>query len=125
MNLVDIEKLPTAENSAIRLHHADNVAVARAPLSPNQVLRIDGITVNVADPVPAGHKVVLVRVPAGERVMRWGEPIGRAIVTLEPGRHVHTHNVAYEEATPDYVFPEGDIKLPPLPASIPKFLGYR
>jgi altronate hydrolase len=125
MSLIDIEKLPTAENSAIRLHRSDNIAVARVPLSPGQVIRIDGITVTVADPVPAGHKVVLVRVPAGERVKRWGEPIGRAIVTLEPGRHVHTHNVAYEEDTPDYVFPEGDIGAPPLPSHVPTFLGYQ
>lgn len=124
MSLVDIEKPPTAENSAIRLHASDNVAVARVPLSPGQVLRIGGETVTVQDPVPAGHKVALVRIGSGERVRRWGEPIGRATVAVEPGRHVHTHNLAYEEAPPEYVFPDGDIAPPPLPARVPAFLGY-
>ena len=33
MGLLDITKLPTAENSAIHLHPADNVAIARVPFS--------------------------------------------------------------------------------------------
>jgi hypothetical protein len=32
MPLLDIAKLPTAENSAIHLHSTDNVAIARVPL---------------------------------------------------------------------------------------------
>ncbi len=125
MSLLEIAKLPTAENSAIRLHHNDNVAVARVPLSAGQTLRIDGLTITVRDAVPAGHKVALLPLRVGERVMRWGEPIGRATAVLEPGCHVHTHNVAYEEAPPAYEFPTVEVGLPPAPASMPTFLGFQ
>jgi altronate hydrolase len=125
MNLVDIEKLPTAENAALRLNPADNVAVARVPLSPGQTLHVGGITVTVRDAVPAGHKMALLPIAAGERVIRWAEPIGRATVALQPGAHVHTQNVAYEEAPPEYVFPEGDYLLPAAPAKMPVFMGYQ
>ena len=37
--LLEIAKLPTAENSAIHLNPQDNVAVARVPLAPG----MDGI----------------------------------------------------------------------------------
>ena len=47
MSLLEIAKLPTAENSAIHLHPTDNVAVARAPLTSGQTLRVDGLTLNL------------------------------------------------------------------------------
>ncbi len=40
MNLVDIAKLPAAENAAILLHPSDNVAIARVPLEPGRLLRL-------------------------------------------------------------------------------------
>ena len=42
MSLLEISKLPTAENSAIHLHPNDNVAIARVPLSPGQKLKLGG-----------------------------------------------------------------------------------
>ena len=43
MELLEIAKLPTAENSAIHLNPLDNVAVARVPLSAGMKLRVDGV----------------------------------------------------------------------------------
>ena len=34
MQLLEIAKLPTAQNSAIQLNPSDDVAIARVPLSP-------------------------------------------------------------------------------------------
>jgi altronate hydrolase len=123
MSLLDIAKLPTAENSAIHLHPADNVAIARVPLSSGQRLRIDGIAIEVRDPVPAGHKVALKRIPAGENLVRYGQVIGRARTAIEPGVHVHTHNVAFEELTFEYEFPAAEKPIP-APRNVPAFLGY-
>ena len=38
-NLLEIQALPTAENSAIHLHATDNVAVARVPIAAGTPLR--------------------------------------------------------------------------------------
>ena len=40
--LLDIAKLPTAENSVVHLHPSDTIAVARVPIPAGAELRIDG-----------------------------------------------------------------------------------
>ncbi len=122
--LLEITKLPTAENSAIHLHPTDNVAVARVPHSTvGAELRVDGIPVVALEPIPAGHKIALRAIPAGGRVERYGQDIGRATIDIHAGRHVHTHNLAFEELKLEYQFPSGEIALPQKAAS-PTFQGY-
>src|SRR5216684_1710022 len=122
--LLEIAKLPTAENSAIHLHPTDNVAVARVPLAPGMELRIEGIALKVLDAVPAGHKVALKAIQPGEIVRRYGQVIGRAKRLIEPGAHIHTQNLAYEELALNYEFPAGEIPYPAAPARMPTFMGY-
>ena len=121
--LLDIAKLPTAENSAILLHPRDNVAVARVPIAAGTELRIGGAQVVALDAIPAGHKIALRAIRAGEMVERYGQAIGRAKVDIAPGRHVHTHNLGYEELELAYEFPTVEIPLPER-ALEPTFLGY-
>ena len=122
--LVDIAKLPTAENSALRLHPSDNVAVARVPLAAGTELRVLDVTVTTLDAIPAGHKLALRGIRPGETVLRYGQSIGRAREAIGAGRHVHTHNLAFEELDPAYEFPTDDF-APPVPRQdAPCFLGY-
>ncbi|MBM3776281.1 MAG: altronate dehydratase [Acidobacteria bacterium] len=122
--LIDIAKLPTAENSAIHLHPSDNVAIARVPIAPGAELRINGFSLAAAEPVPAGHKIALRAIAAGESVIRYGHRIGRARQAIEPGRHVHTHNLHFEELQFDYEFPQAEIPIPAPPRRVPTFMGY-
>lgn len=124
MELLEIAKLPTAENSAIHLHPTDNVAVARVAIAPASELRIDGIQVRVREPIPAGHKVALQPIQPGEIVWRYGQAIGRASQPIQPGDHIHTHNLAFEELALDYEFPTGEIPYPQPPQKVPTFRGY-
>src|SRR5713226_1182966 len=124
MGLLEITKLPTAENAVIHLHAADNIAIARVALSPGQQVRAGGRTVTVEDPVPAGHKVALTAIAGGENIVRYGQLMGRARARIEPGRHVHTHNVSFEELSFAYEFPEAEIAFPKPPREMPAFLGY-
>ncbi|MDZ4803192.1 MAG: UxaA family hydrolase, partial [Bryobacteraceae bacterium] len=125
MSLLDITKLPTAQNSAIQLHPTDNIAVARVPLSPGQVLDIGGLAVTLREPVPAGHKVAVRDIALGDAIVRYGQVMGRASASIASGQHVHVHNVAYEELVFNYEYPTGDIALPVTPADAPTFLGYQ
>jgi altronate hydrolase len=122
--LLEIAKLPSAENSAIHLHPTDNVAVARVPLPAGAELRVDGTAVVVEEPIPAGHKVALRAIAPGEMVLRYGQAIGRAKTAIVPGRHVHTHNLSFEELHLDYEFPDTEAPMPAPHADAPKFLGY-
>ena len=123
--LLDIAKLPTAENSAVHLHPTDTVAVARVPIPEGAELRIEGVRIVTRDAIAAGHKVALRAIPAGEMVLRYGQAIGRARVAIEPGRHVHTHNLSFEELHLNYEFPADDRPLPAPRTDGPTFLGYR
>ena len=124
MGLLEIAKLPTAENAVIHLHPSDNVAIARVALSPGQELRVNGRSITVEDPVPAGHKIAVAAVGAGENVLRYGQLIGRARIGIQPGRHVHTHNIAFEELSFAYEFPRSDTPVPSPPKDTPAFLGF-
>jgi len=125
MELLEIQKLPTAENSTVHLHPSDNVAIARVPLAPGQTLRVEGNEFVAKTAVPAGHKVALMRIEPGEYVYRYGQRIGRASRAIEPGEHIHTHNVSYEEMEFAYEFPETDKPFPAPPANMPTFMGYQ
>jgi altronate hydrolase len=124
MSLLEIAKLPTAENSVIRLHETDNIAVARVPLSFGQELKVGGLAIVVRGSVPAGHKVALHHIGPGETIIRYGQVMGRARVPIEAGEHVHVHNVGFEELTFAYEFPGDADTIRTAPNSVPSFLGY-
>jgi altronate hydrolase len=125
MQLLEIQKLPTAENSAIHLHATDNVAVARVPLAPDFLLRIEGEPVRVRQHVPAGHKIALRFIAQGDIVRRYGQNIGRAKIPIEPGQHIHTHNVGFQETEFDYRYPSLEVPFPAAPSTMPTFLGFQ
>lgn len=124
MSFVDIQSAPTAGNAAIRLHASDNVAIARATLPAGQLVTVPGAEVTLRESVPAGHKLSLRRIEAGETLVRYGQVIGRARQAIELGSHVHIHNVGFEEGERAYEFPVGETPLPAPPADMPTFRGY-
>jgi altronate hydrolase len=121
--LIDITKLPTAENSAIHLHPSDNVAVARVPVAAGTELRVDGMPLIAREPIPAGHKLALWDIAEGEVVERYGQVIGRASAPIPAGHHVHTHNLAFEEFELTYEFPVAETPIPER-REAPVFYGY-
>ena len=125
MSLLEISKLPTAENSAIHLHPNDNVAIARVPLSEGQTLKVGPFDITVRGNVPAGHKVALFDIHSGETLHRYGQSIGRAKGAIRAGDHIHTHNVAFEEIVFDYEYPTVNHGIPPIAANVPTFMGYQ
>lgn len=72
----------------------DNVATALEALMPGQKVDVAGQTLIVRDEVPSGHKVALKRIASGEAVLKYGGTIGEATADIEPGSHVHVHNVS-------------------------------
>ncbi len=124
MAFVEILSPPKPENAAIRVHSSDNVAVARLPLGEAQSVVCGDRRVVTTMSIPAGHKVALAHIDAGAQVIRYGQPIGTARDSIEPGDWVHTHNVAFSDGHRDYEFPTGDVPLPAPPAGVPAFDGY-
>ena len=122
--LYEIEPAVRAGNSVILLHQRDNVAIARARLEAGQQIESGGASVVTCGPIPAGHKVALHPIAPGEAVYRYGNVIGFATDAIEPGAHVHLHNLGFQELGPVSTEPSGE-PAPLLPFSEPaSFLGY-
>ena len=77
----------------IRIHAADNVAVAIAPLAKGECVHAGGISVTARDAIPAGHKMAIRPIKKGEAVVKYGFPIGEATEDVPAGTWMHAHNV--------------------------------
>jgi altronate hydrolase len=75
----------------IRLHANDNVLVAKSALFLGQDL--PGIGARARAQVPAGHKIAACRIAEGQRILKYDTVIGTAARDIEPGDHVHSHNM--------------------------------
>jgi len=82
---------------AVHLHPDDNVAIARRFLPAGTRLLLGErpgsrkIVLNAS--IPVGHKLALEVIPAGSTVRRYGQMIAFAASPIEPGDHVHVHNL--------------------------------
>ena len=83
----------SADVRVLVLNAEDNVAVAVAELAPGETVVAGGAAVEVADPIPAGHKVALAPIGSGGKILKYGEVIGIATAEIGIGAHVHVHNV--------------------------------
>ena len=78
----------------LRLAEADNVYIATGPLHPGDVVHPDGRELPITEAVELGHKVAARDIEAGEKIIRFGMPIGSATQAIAAGAWVHTHNLA-------------------------------
>jgi altronate hydrolase len=75
------------------LRDGDSVAVAVRDLPAGAEVAAGGRRLVLRGPVPFGHKVAVRPIAAGEPVVKYGAPIGRATRPIAPGEHVHGHNL--------------------------------
>lgn len=79
--------------SLILLHPDDNVLVLSAPVRVGDALTIDGRPVIAATNVEVGHKLARHALAAGDKVLKYGAPIGSMTAPAAAGDHVHMHNM--------------------------------
>jgi altronate dehydratase small subunit len=81
---------------AILLNERDDVATALAPLSKGDQVNVAvgerSVDVTLQEEVPFGHKYALRDIAAGEEVLKYGLPIGKALADIRAGAWVHVHN---------------------------------
>ena len=73
----------------MRLHPKDNVGLALTEVKKNSTFEN---TVALFT-IPAGHKIALNEIKAGEAILKYNQTIGFAAQTILAGDHVHTHNI--------------------------------
>ena len=78
---------------AIKIHPNDKVAVAVDTIKAQEAFEIDGKEYVSSTEIPAGHKIAIAPIKAGENIIKYGFPIGHAKEDIAVGEHVHSNNV--------------------------------
>ena len=89
---------------AVVLHEDDQIAVAKTALAARTQLIHDGGVIRTTALIPPGHKFAVAPVAEGDPVRRYGQVIGFATRSVEPGDHVHSQNLAVGKLDLDYAF---------------------
>src|SRR4051794_38821487 len=83
----------TTDPRLLRLHPADNVLTVIATLHAGTEISLQSGIVRVPTRFAIGHKVAARAIVAGEKIVKYGAPIGSATEAIAAGGHVHTHNL--------------------------------
>lgn len=91
-----LSSLPIGRNAGgqfVLLHEKDNVLVCARSAAAGTTVEIDGVRHRLKTDVALGHKIARTVLAAGDKVLRYGIPIGSMTSPAEPGDHVHSHNL--------------------------------
>ena len=77
----------------LRLSAEDNVYVLMRPLAKGDCLRLGERTIVYKAPLELGHKIAACDIEVGEKIIKYGAPIGSTERDIRLGEHVHLHNV--------------------------------
>lgn len=94
--MVSIEKSAEGQSSVVHtllLHPDDTVLVCIRAIAPGDRLTFDQSVVNAAAAVQVGHKVARQAFKQGDKVFKYGVPIGSVTQAVNAGEHVHSHNL--------------------------------
>lgn len=83
----------SAQAQAILLHPEDNVLVCVVHIRPGDSLLIDGREVRLAEDIGVGHKLARCALNAGDKIIKYGAPVGSMTAPAVAGAHVHMHNM--------------------------------
>ena len=81
------------ETKYLKINPADNVAVAIVNLPAGEHLSVDGIEITLNEDIPAGHKFALKNFVEGENVIKYGYPIGHALMAKQQGDWMNETNI--------------------------------
>ena len=71
----------------------DNVYVLLRPLTEGTPFRVGDQTIVCEASLGLGHKIAACNIASGEKIIKYGAPIGSAIRDIRMGEHVHLHNI--------------------------------
>jgi len=77
----------------ILLHPDDNILVCISHIHAGDLIDIDGQRLFMAKDIDIGHKLARRALNIGDKVYRYGAPIGSMTQAVACGEHVHMHNL--------------------------------
>ena len=91
----------------LQLSPEDNCAIALRAIARGEALSFSGRQLQALQDIPLGHKVALIALQPGDKVLRYGARIGSVTVPVQPGEHLHIHNLK-SDYLPAYTFAHPD-----------------
>lgn len=79
--------------AVIRLAPPDNVVVLCRTVAAGTTIDLEGRPCTLETPLHLGHKLASRAIAAGEKIVKYGVPIGSATRDIAAGEHVHLHNM--------------------------------
>ncbi len=99
-----------SDSRLLLLSPDDNVLVACVDLVAGDEVSIDGASAVLSEDVRLGHKIARSDLPAGEKVVKYGAPIGSVSQPVARAQWVHVHNMR-SDYIPTYGTDVGDQPL--------------
>lgn len=125
MTQAELLEAAAASRSLLHLDPRDDVAVALTALARGDRAEAGGVSIELRDDIPNGHKVALLDMRAGETIRKYGWPIGILTADVVAGGHVHSHNLStLLSGVESYAYKRLAGEVPSSEAQ-PGFLGYR
>ena len=87
---------------ALQISPEDSVATLIDPAAVGDSIAAGDRSIVALADIPRGHKIAGRPVARGDKVLKYGAPIGSATAAIRPGEHVHLHNLA-SDYTPSHV----------------------
>jgi len=85
------------KKQAIVINPKDNVATVVDDFPPSTIIHFfvgqSERTVQLLQDIPLGHKFAIQEIKVGEEILKYAESIGLATTLIQPGQHVHVHNM--------------------------------
>lgn len=91
----------THDPRLILLDPRDNVFVARTRLPAGEPIETGAAPALIDRDIALAHKVARRAIAPGEKILKYGAPIGVATQAIAAGQHVHVHNIR-SDYTPTY-----------------------
>ena len=108
----------------ILLNSKDSVVVAVRSFEAGDSFSIGERIITVRSNIPAGHKIAVQAIASGQSVKKFGWSIGESTSSIEPGDHVHTHNLRCEHEI-DLSAISTEVPTDPVPLKGYTFQGYQ
>jgi hypothetical protein len=77
----------------ILMNKADNVLICCQTAQAGEIAYIDKQPFNITSQIEVGHKVARNDLKKGQKVIRYGVPIGSVTHNIVKGEHIHLHNM--------------------------------
>jgi hypothetical protein len=80
-------------NKFVLVNGIDNILVCCQVVVAGETVIINDKPYIMVTQIDVGHKIACKSIEKGQKILRYGVPIGSAITDIEIGEHVHLHNI--------------------------------